>query len=346
MSQAGAFRAQGRACARLDSPFMARLMEALAETWDADGPLGAEADGWATDLGPGGASLPLRIAGGLHALHLQGIDPALSALFPPAAPGDSDLRHGVAATLERHEDFLLDWMQRPPQTNEIRRSAVVIAAMLLLADRFGLPFRLSELGASGGLNLMADRYALQLGAHRYGPGEAAVTLSPDWEGPLPPRATLRVTDRRGVDLTPLDPTHPEDRLRLLAYLWADQPERLARTRAALQVHAAPVDAADAGAWLESRLASPAPGALHLVFHTIAWQYFSPETQARARVALDAAGADATANAPLAWLGMEAAGLPQGAALSLRLWPGDHRLDLGLADFHGRWIRWQAAARLP
>ena len=29
----------------------------------------------------------------------------------------------------------------------------------------------------------------------------------------------------------------------------------------------------------------------------------------------------------------------GAALTLRLWPGDITLGLGRADFHGRWVRW-------
>ena len=29
----------------------------------------------------------------------------------------------------------------------------------------------------------------------------------------------------------------------------------------------------------------------------------------------------------------------GAALSLQLWPDGRRIDLGLADYHGRWVRW-------
>jgi hypothetical protein len=31
---------------------------------------------------------------------------------------------------------------------------------------------------------------------------------------------------------------------------------------------------------------------------------------------------------------------KGAALTLRLWPCDLRIDLGRADFHGRWIDWR------
>jgi hypothetical protein len=102
-----------------------------------------------------------------------------------------------------------------------------------------------------------------------------------------------------------------------------------------------VDRADAGDWLTTRLAPRHEGALHLVFHTVAWQYFPPETRSRALAALDRAGAAATATAPLARLGMEADGNAPGAALTLTLWPGPTVIPLGRADFHGRWVQWTA-----
>ncbi len=57
--------------------------------------------------------------------------------------------------------------------------------------------------------------------------------------------------------------------------------------------------------------------------------------------IERAGEKATGEAPLAWLSMENDGSDNaGAALNLRLWPGDHRIDLGRADFHGRWVDWR------
>ena len=57
--------------------------------------------------------------------------------------------------------------------------------------------------------------------------------------------------------------------------------------------------------------------------------------------IEQAGEKATDEAPLAWLSMENDGSDNvGAALNLRLWPGDHRIDLGRADFHGRWVDWR------
>ncbi len=343
---AAAFDAQAGHCDRLGSPFMARLMMLLARSWPLDGAVARRLDRWPGDVGHRAEALPLRLAGGLHALHLRGLDPELSAAYPPQQVPDAALLRAVAGALLRHEEFLLDWIKSPPQTNEVRRASALIAGAQLLTDATGLPIRLSELGASGGLNLGFDRFAMQLADRRYGPADAAVTLTPDWTGPLPPRGTPVVTDRRGVDLAPLDPARPEDALRLLAYLWPDQSDRIDRTRAAMALRAPGlVDRGDAIDWLETRLAAPRQGELHLIFHSIARQYFPPETQRRGTAMIEAAGARASARSPLAWLSMEGDGDPDGAALTLRLWPGGAMTALGRIDFHGRWLRWTGPDRL-
>ena len=137
--------------------------------------------------------------------------------------------------------FLLDWVQSPPQTNEVRRSAGLIASAHWLDARFRLPLHLSELGAS-------------------------------------------------VDLNPLR-------------------------------------------------ADVAANQRHRIYHTIAWQYFPPATQTLGRALIEAAGAVARSDAPLAGLSMKADADPNGAALVLRLWPGDRTVALGRAGFHGQWVDW-------
>ncbi|WP_137702895.1 DUF2332 domain-containing protein [Marimonas lutisalis] len=340
MSLQGAFRRQARACAGLGSPFMAQLLDLLAEQWHDGLPLAPRFAAWDGDIGPAGASLPLRLAGGLHALVLSRRDAELAAVYPPESAGNAKLWREVERAMHAHAAFLDRWVDSPPQTNEVRRAIALIAAGHALAARGGRPMILSELGASGGLNLMWDRYALDIGGQSFGPPDPVLTLAPDWDGPLPPTAQVTVSGRRGVDLNPLDPHAPEDALRLLAYLWPDQPERLTRTRAAIAAQSAAVDRADAIDWLEDRLQQPHPGALHLIYHTVAWQYFPSDAQARGTALIEAAGARATEDAPLAWLSMENDGDDIGAALALRLWPGNTRHDLGRVDFHGRWMRWR------
>ena len=101
-----------------------------------------------------------------------------------------------------------------------------------------------------------------------------------------------------------------------------------------------VDQADAADWLATRLANPSPGCCHMIYHTIAWQYFPPKVKSACTTSIESAGVHATAQTPLAWFSMEADESSPGAAMTLRLWPGDVRFDLGRVDFHGRWVDWR------
>jgi hypothetical protein len=93
---------------------------------------------------------------------------------------------------------------------------------------------------------------------------------------------VRVLARRGCDVAPLDVRRTDDRLRLLAYVWPDQHERLEHLRRAIEcVAASPVrvDRQEAGAWLAQHLPADAPrhvgGAVRVVYHSIVLQYLSP-----------------------------------------------------------------------
>ncbi len=328
-----ALRDQASNCAALDSPFMERLCILLADRLNPGTPLTDRLFDWPGDLGPRADSVPLRLAGALHALRLQDLA-GLVAVYPPHTSDDATLWAAIDHALTQEAAFIDAFINSPPQTNEVRRAATLIAVSHWLTDSYGLPMRVSELGASAGLNLMFDRFALDLGVTQRGRQNPVLTLKPDWTGPPPPATPPRITERRGVDLNPLACDDP----RLLAYLWPDQPDRLRLTRAAIAAATAPVDRGDAIDWLEPRLPHQL-GQLHLIYSTIAWQYFPQATQDRGRALIQAAGATATADTPLAWFGMEADAAPRGAALTLRLWPGDQRLHMGRADFHGRWLDW-------
>lgn len=337
-----AFRDQAISCTRLGSPFMGQLLGILADYWPANSRLGQYFATFSGDIGPSGASLPLRIAGGLHALVLSDLAPALTRVYPPNQSEDALLRDTVLEALHTHEVFLLDWVQSPPQTNEVRRSAALMPGAAVAATYFDLPVYLSELGASAGLNLMWDHFDVALPEGSFGVQAPALILSPDWNGPMPPQRLPRIAQRAGVDLNPLDPSDPADLLRLTAFLWPDQPERLALTKAAASVACAEIERSDAIDWLEHRLTNAPDQHMHLIQHTVAWQYFPSDAQTRGRALIEAAGARATQTRPLAWLSLETDGDTKGAlgaALTLRLWPGDKTLHLGRADFHGRWVKW-------
>ncbi|RMC37615.1 DUF2332 domain-containing protein [Paracoccus alkanivorans] len=349
------FRKQAIACRALGSPLTAEICEILAETLQEDqGEVAHRILNWPGDSSPRADAVPLRLCGGLHALVLTGADKTLAAAYADARPTAGILLQAIA----RHEDHLLGWLQGPPQTNEVGRAAAIIAAARFATGQCPLPIRALELGASAGLNLNFHRYDLNPkgvlppsgpdspGIFLEEEGLPRVVLRPDWTGEMP-RGDIKVTEAEGVDLRPVDPVG--DELRLLAYCWAGQPERMARLRAALAIarrYPPRVTEGDAAGWLETRLAQPAPERMTLVYHTIAWQYFPPATRAVCEAALQTAGAQATCKAPLAHFSMEGDGGigGDGAALTLRLWNGRLRAwKLGRVDFHGRWIRWQPTA---
>ncbi|WP_421701633.1 DUF2332 domain-containing protein [Aliiroseovarius sp.] len=323
----------------LGSPFTARVLRLLADRIQPGTPLTDRMFAWQGDIGPYGDSLPLRLLGGLHALVLTGETPGLVAAYPPHEVDDVTLAAALDHALAHHQDTLNHWLDNPPQTNEIRRAAALITGGAWLAERFDLPVVMSELGASGGLNLAWDQYALDTPAGRIGPADAPVRLTPEWRGNPPPTGRLNITDRRGVDLKPMDVRRNEDALRLMSYLWADQVDRLERTRAALPLIGDWVDQGDAAAWLEDRLTGNTSDQLQLIYHTVAWQYFPAETQARCLAAMEAAGD----RGPVARLSMEADDQRgQGAAITVTLWPGRKVIPLGRVDFHGRWVDWRAS----
>ncbi len=331
----GAFQHQSRACAGLGSPFMGRLMALIGKQIAPGGAVADRVLNWPGDPMPVADSVPLRLAGALHAIARQ--SPDLAMVYPPNAVDDDMLWSAVSNAMATHETQILEWLESAPQTNEVRRSAAIIPGLHLLADAFNMPIALTEIGTSGGLNLRADKFRLRAGATSYGPEDSTLMLDPDWTGTPPSPSEVRVVQRKGVDLNPIDPAIDADRL--IAYLWPDQIERIARTEAAINIaraNPAELVKADAAEWLEAHFA-PIPGHLHVLFHTIAWQYLPVDAQARGETALGAAASLATMNAPIARLSMEAAG--KSAALTLQVWPSGAIIDLGRADYHGRWIEW-------
>lgn len=311
---------------------MGQLCRLLGDRLECGTPLTDRLFNWDGDLGPAGDSVPLRVCGALHALHLSG-DVTLGAAYPPNAVSDDTLWDAVAGSMDQHASAIARFIDSPPQTNEVRRAAALIAAAHVITRYVPLPLRLSELGASAGLNLNFDQFALAANGTRFGPDDAALTLTPEWTGNLPPNAAPQVVERHGVDLNPVT-----DAQRLRAYLWPDQPHRKALTDAALALPPAPVDRGDAIDWLATRLPHIA-GQTHMIYSTVAWQYFPAQKQTEGLALIEAAGASATQDTPLAFVQMENDGARDGAALTLRLWPNDLHLTLGRVDFHGRWMRW-------
>jgi hypothetical protein len=327
------FAEQAHWCETLGSPFTARLCRVLGRRLDRTTPTGRRALDWPGDPAPSVDALALRLCGGINALVRRGDVPALAALYPPAPLAD-EAKLAVALDPVLARPDLAAWLDLPPQTNEVGRSAVLMAGLLVAAETLRRPFQLLELGASAGLNLVLDRYGYDLGGAQAGDPASPLRLAPEWKGRPPPMGAVSVAGRRGVDLSPV-----RDPSRLLAYVWPDQRRRLEQAQKAIGLLARdppPIDGADAGEWLEAQLAMPAPaGAARAVIHSLAYQYFPAGTQARVTAAVESAGA----REPLAWIRMEKAPEEKGYSLRLRLWPGGGDRLLALVHPHGASVEW-------
>ena len=333
-------------CTAANAPVTARIVKAVRDLLE-QGEGGALLDamrGWSG--APLADALPLRIAGGIHSLHLKGTRPDLTAIYENRSGIDDAAL--VAAAIRAHEAELLPWLDGPPQTNEAGRSSSFIAAMLWLADK-GLPPRFDclEIGSSAGINLMLDRYHYDLGGVQVGPEPGAMRFAPEWKGPPPPCRRIEIVRTKGCDVAPVDLTDPAQALRLKAYIWPEHTVRFERMEAAIAEarKAAPdlvrMNAAD---FVEAELARPQePGTTRVLMHSIVWQYVPEDQQRRVTAAMEAAGARATPDRPLAWISLEANRVVHNHELRLRTWPGGAEPVLvARAHPHGAWIEWGAA----
>ena len=337
---------QARACRMLGSPLYAHLLERSANDVESGGPAWAVLAGHEAD--PPGSALALRLMGAVHRLVLEERAPNLSHYYPSAGGGGQpqDAWTAFRSTLGEYREELRELVVRPVQTNEVGRSAALLGGFLLVARETGLPLRVLELGTSAGLNLRWDLYRYEAGERGWGDPVSPVRIADPFAGDPPPslETSVRVVERGGCDLSPLDPASEADRLTLLSYVWADQRGRRRLLEKALAVASRlpiRVEAVPAADWLTARLARPREGRATVVFHSITMQYLDVPEKERLRGIFEEAGARASRIAPLGRLALEPGG--DKAELRLTTWPGGAERLLATSGYHGRPVRWLSTA---
>jgi hypothetical protein len=332
------FKWQAEWCRRLGSPLYGSLLDHVVGDMATVWPVLEGQDG-----SPKSSALALRFMGAVHRLVLEDRAPDL-ALFYPSAGGDAR-RPGAweafRTTVTKHADELVESTRRPVQTNEVGRAGALVGGFLEVARVTDKPLRVLELGASAGLNLRWDHFLYEARGATWGDPHSPVRLCDFNTDVVPPFDTrAEVIERSGCDASPLDPTTPDGRLTLTAYVWPDQVHRLRLLRGALDIAKgvpARVDRAHAAEWLGPELDHNHDGAATVVFHSIFWQYLTEDARSDIEDALTDSGRKATSRTPLAWLRME----PEGdeTTVRLRMWPdGDDRV-IAEAGYHGGHVRW-------
>ncbi|MDP6978580.1 MAG: DUF2332 domain-containing protein [Myxococcota bacterium] len=340
---------QLEACQGMDTPFYAGLFACAHAAADDDGlPFWSVMAPWQGG-NPIAAALPLRLLGAIHDLILAGRAPDLAAHYPSEDhSGNAEAAWPILnATIEREREFVAGRLDDGLQTNEVRRCAVLLPGFFEIHRRSGgMPMHLGELGASSGLNLCWDRYRYELGSTTWGDDDAPLTLATKWSGAPAEPEPLRVLSRRGCDIAPIDLSVEANRRRLMSFVWPEQPERMKLLARAIDVaRREPIDLVkqSAGDFVDAFLSQNTSGAVRVLYHSVMWVYVPRQERERITRTIRAAGAEATADAPIAWLRMEHAERDR-AALWLDFWPGagEEPERLAHCHYHALEVEWFGA----
>jgi hypothetical protein len=328
----GQLRWQAEMCGKIGSPLYASLLERAAEDVEAGGPVAEPLRGHEDD--PQLSVLGLRLMGAVNRLVLAGRVPVLADAFAGGDP--TRAWEALRDVVGRNGTELKKLVELPVQTNEVGRCNALLFGFIAVTAETGMPLRLLEVGASAGLNLRWDRYHYGAGDFFWGPAASPVQLEFELKGRLPNLSpSVEIGARHGCDASPIDPTTEEGRLTLLAYIWPDQAERIARMQAALEVASGlpvQVDREPAASWTKRMLSTPMPGQATVLYHSIVMQYLSEEERGTFHANIQAAGERATKEAPLAWLRMEPGG--ERADVHLTTWPSGETRHLARVGYHG------------
>ena len=333
---------QARHAEEAAAPCTARVIRAELAILDGDSATGRRMATWQGLVLAD--AMPLRIAGALHWLCLTGEDQRLLPVYQGLLTDQRAIDAIVADMAAKYDARLMAWLDSPPQTNEAGRSASVMAGLLWLSQRLGPKFELNEIGASAGVNTMMGRYRYDLGGVTAGPGLSRMKIAPEWRGPPPPDGQVELVEVRGSDIAPIDLTDPAQALRLTAYVWPEATARMDRLDVAIAMAGrAPPDLVrmDAVEFVRAMLDRPQePGVTRALFHTVMWQYLPGASKQAITGMMEAAGADATAERPLAWLALETNRDTFRHELWVRYWPGgEEAVQLSTAHPHGAWVEW-------
>jgi hypothetical protein len=329
-------RFQAKGCAELGSPFYAALLESAADDLKREGPvweLLAEFEAESES-----SALALRFMAAVHRLVLQDRLPQLTSHYPSVG-GDGDAAMAwplFRNALTDHRAEIRRLIGRGCQTNEVGRCAALLGGFLEVAHRTRLPLRILEIGASAGLNLRWDRYRYESGETGWGDEHSPVRFVHFFDVPPPLDRSAEVTERKGCDLAPIDPTSEDGGLSLRSFMWADQLGRLSRLDGAIEIAKqmpVTVERVDAATFLERELGAPRLDTATVVYHSVFIQYLTDEKRSRIAAIIGGAVSRATPDAPVYHLSME----PVEARFELRL---DDEL-LGTSRAHGTEVVWLA-----
>jgi len=299
---------------------------------------------------PSHAHQPNLLLAAMHERVLLGHEPELSVLY-----ADNQVRGVgvvfVEAVLKARDRLQPILSTRFTQTNEIGRVAIIAPALAAISSRDN--FTLIDVGTSAGLTLRLDDCFIDYGSHgSLGPHDSKVRVKSDVLSGNPPRQSMPIGRRIGIDRNILNPANEDDARWLLACVWPDT-GRLDRTRAAIELAASRPSELIEGDALEtlSEVLSSVHGP---VVVTTTWVVAYMDIEYRARLSTELMAASQQRD--IYWISAEAPGVvsdlpellppqvegPLPSVVGLVTFTKGEIADtrvLAHAHSHGSWIWW-------
>ena len=307
--------------------------------------------------------VPVLLFACVHELVIEHPDDALARWYPNLTsehrpPTDARLASAFRSFVSAHADRLAELLgSRTTQTNEVGRCGTFLPALGLLGDEVG-PLGLLDVGTSGGLNLLLDRYHYRYrarsGEETHVGGSSTVSITVDTTGDVPvPTAMPTIAMRCGIDRRPIDVTDDDEAHWLEACVWPDQADRFHRLVAAIEIaRASPPEilAGDAVTSLAPAIGRIGASAHPVVTNSWVLNYLTSEARVAYLAELEHIGAERD----LSWVYAEApAHIPElpnspdpkgehRTVLTMVRWRSGERLVDHLATVHphGFWMQWR------
>jgi hypothetical protein len=355
----------------VDDVALPRLFAEFADTWNRRAPLYSSI---ATTVSldpelaalllraPRPQQLPVLLFAAVHDLLLADPSAELARWYPnlvddPRPPRERRLAPTFTSFVRDHVEEISDRLRtRSTQTNEVGRCALLLPALGLLADEVGVLGHL-DVGASGGLNLLIDRYEYHYTSADgvttiVGSSPVVIPITARGHVPVPHRMPV-VGRRCGIDRQPIDVTDPVEARWLEACVWPDHVERFERLAAAIElaVEDPPeLIAGDAVTSLAAGIERLGDDIHPVVTNSWVLNYLTADERVSYLSELDRIGA----TRDLSWVYAEAAvhipelptspdpANPELTVLSMVRWRGGRRTVEHLATCHphGRSMRWR------
>lgn len=244
--------------------------------------------------------------------------------------------------LNHSEQITQIMIRKLVQTNEVKRCALLMPAVLEVAKANSSALALVDVGASTGLNLLMDQYFYQYtDGPTVGDGKSKLKIECALKsGSLDLTFIPQIKERIGIDLNPIDLNDENEELWVLSLVWPDQLDRVERLKSAIQIlKDKPVKfiKGDAVYKLKSVASELSPNLSLCIMHSFTLNQFTVE----AREAFENTLCEFSVHRDvwrisLEWIGTELPHLNLDHYSSGQLLK---RKSLAVCHQHGEWIRW-------